>query len=49
MQQDKATEQKPSERFKNAMRKILSVPKAELSRREAEYRRDRKAVKKRAH
>jgi hypothetical protein len=34
--------EKPSERFKNAMRQILSVPKTELARREAEYKKQRK-------
>jgi len=37
--------EKPSQRFKKAMRQILSVPKAELDRREAEYKRERKARK----
>jgi len=37
-----ATEQKPSEKFKKAMLKILSVPKKELDRREAEYKQQRK-------
>jgi hypothetical protein len=37
-----ATEQKPSEKFKKAMKQILSVPKKELDRREAEYKEQRK-------
>ena len=32
---------KPSEKFRKAMRQILSVPKSELLRREAESKRDR--------
>lgn len=34
-------EPKPSEKFKTAMKQILSVPKAEIDRREAEYKRQR--------
>jgi len=37
-----ATEQKPSEKFKIAMKRILSVPKKELERRELEYKQQRK-------
>jgi len=37
-----ATEQKPSEKFRNAMKQILSVPKKELARRELEYKEQRK-------
>ncbi|HEV3393478.1 MAG TPA: hypothetical protein VG103_08230 [Chthoniobacterales bacterium] len=37
-----ATEQKPSDKFKKAMRQILSVPKKELDRRELEYKEQRK-------
>jgi hypothetical protein len=29
---------KPSDKFRNAMRQILSVPKTEIDRREVEYR-----------
>jgi len=32
---------KPSERFKNAMRQILSVPKSELLKREALHKQER--------
>ncbi|MEK6324975.1 MAG: hypothetical protein AABN33_25315 [Acidobacteriota bacterium] len=35
-------------RFQKAVKKILSVPKAEIDRREAEYQATRKATKKRA-
>jgi hypothetical protein len=42
-------EGKPSERFVAAMKKIISVPKEELKRREAEYQQSRKNEKKRAH
>jgi hypothetical protein len=35
-------EQKPSEKFKKAMKQILSVPKKELDRRELEYKEQRK-------
>lgn len=34
--------QRPSEKFRKAMRQILSVPKSELERREAEYKKARK-------
>ena len=34
--------QKPSEIFLKAVRQILSVPKSELNRREAEYKEQRK-------
>jgi len=34
--------EKPSERFKSAMRQILSVPKNELIKREAEYKKSRR-------
>jgi len=37
-----ATEQKPSEKFKNAMKQILSVNKKELDRRELQYKEQRK-------
>jgi hypothetical protein len=37
-----ATEQKPSEKFRKAMKQILSVPKKELERRELEYKEQRK-------
>src|SRR5439155_9831710 len=33
-----ATEQKPSDKFKKAMKQILSVPKKELDRRELQYK-----------
>jgi hypothetical protein len=36
------TEQNPSDKFKKAMKQILSVPKSELARREAEYKAQRK-------
>jgi hypothetical protein len=36
-----ATEQKPSEKFRNAMKQILSVPKKELERRELQYKQQR--------
>jgi hypothetical protein len=36
------TEPKPSEKFKRAMRQILSVPKKELERREVQYKQQRK-------
>jgi hypothetical protein len=39
--------EKPSERFKDAMRHILSVPKSELLKREAEYRNQRSKKAKR--
>jgi len=34
--------QKPSEKFRNAMKQILSVPKKELDRRETAYKEQRK-------
>jgi hypothetical protein len=34
--------QKPSAKFRNAMQQILSIPKTELNRREAEYKKQRK-------
>jgi len=37
-----ATEQNPSDKFKKAMKQILSVDKKELSRRELEYKEQRK-------
>ena len=37
-----ATEQKPSDKFRKAMKQILSVPKKELERRELEYKEQRK-------
>ena len=37
-----ATEVPASEKFKSAMKQILSVPKAEIDRREAEYQKQRK-------
>jgi hypothetical protein len=37
-----ATEQKPSDKFKKAMKQILSVPKKELDRRELQYKEQRK-------
>lgn len=39
----KSTNAEQSTRFKNAMRKILSVPKSEMDRREAEYQKERAA------
>ena len=38
----------PFEKLKDAMREILTVPKAEVLRREAEYKRQRQAEKKKA-
>lgn len=38
-------EENPRERFVAAMRRIVSVPKAELQRREAEYQRERHSKK----
>jgi hypothetical protein len=38
----RATEQKPSEKFRKAMKQILSVPKKELERRELEYKQQRR-------
>jgi hypothetical protein len=40
------TKQTESTRFLEAMKLIVSVPKAEIDRREAEYRKARKAAKK---
>jgi hypothetical protein len=37
---------KPSEKFRKAMRQILSVPKAELDRREGEYQSAQKEKRK---
>jgi hypothetical protein len=37
---------KPSDKFRKAVQQILSVPKAELERREGEYRAARKAKNK---
>jgi hypothetical protein len=37
---------KPSERFRDAMKKILSVPKAEIVKREGEYKAARKTERK---
>lgn len=42
---DEAT--RPSEKFRKAMRQILSVPKSELERREVEYKKARKTERKR--
>lgn len=39
--------EKPSEKFRKAMRQILAVPKAELQRRESEYKKQRKTERKR--
>ncbi len=39
------TKQTESTRFLDAMKLIVSVPKAEIDRREAEYRKSRKAKK----
>jgi hypothetical protein len=36
---------KPSDNFRKAVRQILSVPRAELAKREAEYRNQQKAKK----
>lgn len=44
-----ATEQKPSEKFRNAVKQILSVPKNELLRREVEYRNARKNRNRKRH
>lgn len=38
----KKSKPKPSDKFRKAMRHILSVPKDELARREAEYKKQRK-------
>jgi hypothetical protein len=40
------SEPAPEERFRKAMKKILSVPKAEILRREAEYRAGQASKKK---
>jgi hypothetical protein len=37
-----ATEQKPSEKFRKAVKQILSVSKKELTRRELQYKEQRK-------
>ena len=39
------SEPKPSDKFRKAMKQILSVPKEELQRRETEYQKERKAKK----
>jgi hypothetical protein len=39
------TKQTDSTRFLEAMKLIISVPKTEIDRREAEYRKERKAKK----
>jgi hypothetical protein len=39
------TKQTESERFRAALKQIVSVPKAEIDRREAEWRKARKAKK----
>jgi hypothetical protein len=44
-----ATEQKPSEKFRKAMKQILSVPKKELDRRETEYKEQRKIKNQHRH
>jgi hypothetical protein len=41
--------QKPSAKFRNAMRQILSVDKRELDRREAEYKEQRKIKSHKRH
>lgn len=38
---EEVTSSKPSEKFRKAMRQILSVPKEELARREADYQKQR--------
>jgi len=43
------TEQKPSEKFRKAMKQILSVPKKELDRRELQYKEQRKIKNHRRH
>jgi hypothetical protein len=43
------TEQKPSEKFRKAMKQILSVPKKELERRELEYKEQRKIKSQHRH
>jgi hypothetical protein len=42
-------EEKPSERFVAAMKKIVSIPKQELRRREAEYQKQRSEKQKHLH
>lgn len=42
---NKSVQEKPSEKFRKAMRQILSVPKKELERREVAYKKERKASK----
>ena len=42
----KSTEPTPSERFKQLARQVISVPKAEIDRREAEYQKARKNKRK---
>jgi hypothetical protein len=39
------TEKNDFQRFLEAMKQIVSVPKTEIDRREAEYRKERKAKK----
>jgi hypothetical protein len=39
------SEPKPSDKFRKAMKQILSVPKEELQRRETEYQSERKRKK----
>lgn len=39
---------KSSEKFRKAMRQILSVPKTELERREVEYKKTRKTERKKS-
>ena len=41
MSKETKPEPKPAEKFKAAMKQILSVPRAEIERREAEYQRTR--------
>jgi hypothetical protein len=40
------SDKKDSQRFLEAMKLIVSVPKTEMDRREAEYRKQRQAAKK---
>lgn len=50
MRPRKVFEQKPGDsfgRFQKAVKKILSVPKEEIDKREAEYQQTRKTAKKR--
>jgi hypothetical protein len=42
------TEPKPAEKFRAAMKQILSVSKEEVLRREAEYKREKATRKKKA-